>query len=353
MEWLLVIIAVLTCAALAFRTFRQYLNKRAFAVQGPHKIDERFFVRIGGIEQWIQIRGEDKTNPVLLILHGGRALSYMSFTALFRSWERHFTIVHWDRRGVGRTFGRNRRTGHGGVRLSQIVADGIELAHWLRKRLQKDKLILLGHSMGSIVGVMMAKERPDLFHLYIGAEQVVAMSQNETVSYELISAKLHATGNRKNLIALEKVGPPPYPNERQWLRKQKLMKMLDPAYRRMVQRIIPSMLIFSPVYSLTDLLDFLAANRFSGQHLFEDWMAFDAATLGNQLEMPVLVIQGETDIMAPTALAREWVAHLEAPDKAFVTIQSRGHLSLFMVPDLFLEKLVVTLRSIGLTQKSC
>src|SRR5450755_1899671 len=76
---------------------------------------------------------------------------------IFQPWEKHFTVVQWDRRGVGKTFGHNRQKGHGEMSLERMVLDGIEMAEWLRKRLQKDKLILLGHSMGSIVGVAMAK----------------------------------------------------------------------------------------------------------------------------------------------------------------------------------------------------
>ena len=116
-----------------------------------------------------------------------------------------------------KTFGRNRRKGHGEMSLERIVLDGIELAEWLRKRLQKDKLILLGHSMGSIVGVAMAKSRPDLFDAYVGTEQVVTMARNEATSYEMMLTRLRAAGDEKNISVLERIGPPPYANARAWV----------------------------------------------------------------------------------------------------------------------------------------
>ena len=217
----------------------------AFAIRTPGGIDEALFVRIGGIEQWVQIRGEDRANPVVLVLHGGMALSYMAFTPVFQPWEKHFTIVQWDRRGVGKTFGRNRRKGHGEMSLERMVLDGIELAEWLRKRLQKDKLILLGHSMGSIVGVAMAKRRPNLFEAYVGTEQVVTMARNERKSYEMMLARLRAAGDEKNIRLLERIGPPPYANARAWGAKQQQVGKVDAAYRRAARRDLPSMLLFS------------------------------------------------------------------------------------------------------------
>ena len=345
----LAVIAALACAALAYRAFRQYLNARAFAIQTRNGIDEALFVRIGGIEQWVQIRSEDRANPVVLVLHGGMALSYMAFTTVFHPWEKHFTVVQWDRRGVGKTFGRNRRKGHGEMSLERIVLDGIELAEWLRKRLQKDRLILLGHSMGSIVGVAMAESRPDLFDAYVGAEQIVTMVRNEATSYEMMLTMLRAAGDEKNRSALECVGPPPYANARAWGAKQQLMAKVDAAYRRAARRTIPSMLLFSPSYSVKDLFDFIAGHQFSGKHLFADWMTFDATKLGNRFETPVFVIQGEADVMTPTVLVEEWFTSIEAPEKAFVAIESSGHLTMFTMPDVFLEKLVAVLRPVGAT----
>lgn len=105
-----VIVAYLLVRAGRFfwtRARRRRENAVAFTIRTPNGIDEGRFVRLGGVEQWIQIRGEDRTNPVVLVLHGGPATSYMGLIPLFRPWERSFTVVQWDRRGVGRTFGHN------------------------------------------------------------------------------------------------------------------------------------------------------------------------------------------------------------------------------------------------------
>src|SRR5262249_13218958 len=156
----------------------------ALVVQSPDGIDEALFINVGGLDQWITIRGEDRANPVILMLHGGPGMSYVPFATLFRDWEKHFTIVQWDRRGVGKTYGKNGEVGS--ITLNLLASDGIALADSLRRRLGKDRVILIGHSVGSVVGVLMAKQRPDLFYAYVGTDQIADMRKNESVSYRLL-----------------------------------------------------------------------------------------------------------------------------------------------------------------------
>lgn len=339
----LAFIAAVVCAAFGYRALRQCQNAKRFSIRTANRIDEALFVRIGGIEQWVKIRSEDRNNPVLLVLHGGLALSYMAFTPLFRQWEKHFTIVQWDRRGTGKTFGRNCQTGHGELTLERITCDGIELAEWLARGLHKEKIFLLGHSMGSLPGLTMAAKCPSLFEAYVGCEQVVNMQRNETVSYQMMLTALHESGDRKNLKVLTRIGPPPYANIGIWKAKQRLAPKIDPVFRKLVQQTIPALLLTSPSYSLMDLFDFIGGNLFSGEQLFAHWMAFDAKELGSRFELPIYIIQGERDIMAPKSLAQEWFDGIEAPRKTFATMASSGHLIMFATPGLVLDKLLALL----------
>ena len=99
----LVFIALLLIGGLTYRSVRQHRNAKALAIRTPNRIEESMFVKIGGIDQWVQIRGENRDNPVLVILHGGPGSSYVPFTQTIRSWERYFTVVQWDQRGSGKT----------------------------------------------------------------------------------------------------------------------------------------------------------------------------------------------------------------------------------------------------------
>jgi pimeloyl-ACP methyl ester carboxylesterase len=149
--------------------FLRNRNAQDYAVTAEGGIDEAMYVKIGGIEQWITIRGEDRKNPALLLLHGGPgdATNPWGYAA-FRSWLKYFTVVQWDQRGAGRTLGRNGAASASTITIEQMVRDGVELAELLRKKLGKEKLVLVGHSWGSILGVFMAKGRPELFYAFVG-----------------------------------------------------------------------------------------------------------------------------------------------------------------------------------------
>ena len=57
------------------------VNGSHYRIDTPDGIQEDAYVEIGGIEQFMQIRGEDKNNPVVLWLHGGPGfpLTYMNW----------------------------------------------------------------------------------------------------------------------------------------------------------------------------------------------------------------------------------------------------------------------------------
>lgn len=95
------------------------------------RIEEASFVAIGGIEQWVTIRGNDDRNPVLLLLHGGRGDVQSPFISTYAPYEDDFVLVQWDERGAGRTFSKN---GAAGVTLERQISDGIDLAEQLRRR---------------------------------------------------------------------------------------------------------------------------------------------------------------------------------------------------------------------------
>ncbi len=308
-------------------------------------------MRAGDIDQWISVRGEDRNNPVVLVLHGGPATSYMSFAVFFQLWEKHFTIVQWDRRGVGKTFGRNGRAHSGEMTLDRIAEDGNEIADFVRRRLNQDKIILLGHSMGSMIGILMAARRPDLFHAYVGTEQIINMARNEEVSYQTILERTRAAGSARSVRTLERVGAPPYKKPMDWGAKQRAAEVADPAYGRTAGRI-RRMVLFSPSYSLKDIVDFIAGSMFCISKLYSQWMGFDAHRLGTSFQTPIFIIEGENDVMTPSELAGEWVSTINAPQKAFVPINGASHLAFVIAADAYLAELVGRVRPLALAAPS-
>ena len=192
------------------RTYRQHVTAEQLAIHAPHGIEEAMYVKIGGIDQWVQIRGQDRNNPVLLCLHGGPGATWLPLTAVFAPWEKDFTVVQWDQRGAGKSLEASGASISSTMSIGRMADDGIELAELLRARLKKDRIIVLGHSWGSILGVHMALQRPDLFYAYVGTGQVARMTESQQISYAHLLEKARAANDKNAVRALEGIGPPPF-----------------------------------------------------------------------------------------------------------------------------------------------
>src|SRR6187402_944500 len=162
------VLLVVAAAGLGVRAYRQHVAFETLAIRSPKGVQEGTFVDIGGIKQWIQIRGEDRDNPVLLFVHGGPGGTTLPISSGWRPWEKHFTVVRWDQRGAGRTYGAAEEDALAPtMTIERMMQDGIELAEYLRSHLHKDRIILVGHSWGSFLGIHIVKQRPDLFYAYV------------------------------------------------------------------------------------------------------------------------------------------------------------------------------------------
>ncbi|MEO8450406.1 MAG: alpha/beta hydrolase, partial [Gemmatimonadota bacterium] len=320
-------------------TFLRNRNARDYAITTRNGIDEAKYVEIGGIEQWITIRGEDRNNPVLLLLHGGPGDATNPWGyAGFRSWLKTFTVVQWDQRGAGRTFGKNGPSLGPTITIERMTQDGIELAELLRKEMRKDKVVLVGHSWGSTLGVFMAKARPDLFYAFVGTGQVADPKRNYAVAYDALTKKAEDLGEQTAIRELKEVGPPPYANGRGYAVQRKWSNLFEGADFFISTMI--GLALGAPGYSVRDVNDWTDGQILSGERLVPQTSALDPKALGGDFAVPVFIIQGAEDFTTPTSLAREWLNSIRAPSKAFVPIAGGGHFAVFMKPGVFLNELV-------------
>jgi pimeloyl-ACP methyl ester carboxylesterase len=314
-------------------------NTKQYAIPSPKGIDEAQHVAIGGIQQWITIRGWDRDNPVLLFLHGGPGDVTNPWTfALFAPWEKHFTVVLWDQRGAGRTL---RMTGPAvapTITVARMVQDGIELAEYLRKHLGKEKIIVVAHSFGTILGLGMVRARPELFYAYVGTGQVADETKNYIVAYDELLKKARAVGNQQAIDELSSVGPPPYASGAGYRVQWKWANAFEGAGEFLYGTI--GLALVAPGNSVQDINDSGDGQALSAERLVPQTMSTGPKELGLEFSIPMFVIQGAEDFTTPTALARTYLESIKAPHKAFVTINGGGHFAVFMHSDQFLQELM-------------
>src|SRR5262244_1824885 len=144
-------------------------------IVNPGGVEQLEKVRIGGIDQWVSIRGRDKHNPVLLYIHGGPGYVSIPMSWWFtRGLEEYFTVVQWDQRSAGKTFlltdpAKIAST----VTTERMISDVEEMVEWARREFGKDKIFVLGHSYGSFLGLQVAHRHPKWFYAYIGVCQSI------------------------------------------------------------------------------------------------------------------------------------------------------------------------------------
>ena len=333
---LVVVVAVLVAAAFGYRAWRQHDGESRLAITAPSGIDESMFVNVRGTEQWITIRGQDRNNPVLLVLHGGPGTALSPLATTFLDYEKSWTVVQWDQPGAGKTFRRAGDTIPPSTTIGSIAADGIVIAAVVGNRLRKDTVVLLGVSWGSVVGLEMARARPKLFTAYVGTGLFVHRDEGRAIAYERVLARARAQNNAEAIAALEAIGRPPHARpidartQSQWT-----ARFATGASTSAADRV--GELLLAPRQSLADVRSYFGGYVASDE-LF-DLGAMDLRTSGRDFAVPIVIIQGEEDYDTPVELARPYFDSITAPQKTFVTLADAGHTALVDNADAFLAAL--------------
>lgn len=311
----------------------------------PDGIQEQLKLPVGGIDQWISIRGRDLRNPILLLLHGGPASPDMPLAWTFQSpWEDYFTVVEWDQRGAGKTYASNTEAAMApGMTIDGMTEDAAQVVAYLRKRFHKKKIFLMGHSWGSVLGVQLAQRHPDWLYAYISVGQIVNMRRNEGAGYAFALREARADQNAEAVRELESIAP--YPGskgltlERIGVRGRWEMHYGGLARGRRDFQFAADAWHLSPEYSETDVRAIDKGSVFSLKHLLQPLLAvdFDNTT---RFECPVVMFVGAHDYTTSHVLASEWYDKLRAPSKRLVVFADSAHMVMLEQPGRFLVHLV-------------
>lgn len=320
------------------------------AFRGPHQeplpgsIAEVSSLRLGGIEQWVMIRGERLANPPLILLHGGPGLSE---TALFRHFnaalEKDFTVVYWDQRGAGKSF--HREIPPASMTVEQFIADLDELVEVVRKRLGKEQVVLFGHSWGSALGVLYAARFPHKVAAYVGSGQICDWAAGEAGSYAIALAEAERRHHRRALKALRAIGPPPHTparlmTERTWLQRLEGNLSLRAMWR------LGRVLLGDRESSLLELPHTLRGFRFSLDAMWAEVTRLKLLQLVPSLQMPVFLFLGRRDHWVPSEQSLAFFDGLTAPRKKLVWFEESGHEPFMDEPEKFNAAMVKLVRPI-------
>lgn len=319
----------------------------------PLGIERLEKVRIGGIDQWVSIRGKDRRNPVLLHIHGGPGYISIPMSWWFsRDWEEYFTVVQWDQRGTGKTYLLTDPTKIAPtLTLNRMVADVEEITLWTQNTLGQKKMFLSGHSWGSYLGLEIAKRHPEWLHAYIGVGQMTNMPESERRGWTYAMEAARRTGNAEAVRQLESIAP--YPpsggliplaniyTQRRWVE----FYGGTMAYRE-GNKAEGDLADLSPDYTNLEISHIWEGNSFSERYMLPEALALDLSRI-RKLSCPLLVFAGRHDFNVNSELAEDWFASVDAPAKQFVWFDNSAHLPMTEEPGKYLLSLVHLARPIA------
>ncbi len=299
---------------------------------------EKTHVEINGVRQGMVIRSTDETNPVLLFVHGGPGMPEYFLTQDYPTGLEHdFNVVWWDQRGAGLSYGP--RIPASTMIVEQFVVDTIGVTEYLRHRFSREKIYLMGHSWGSLLGIQAAERAPDLYHAYIGVAQIAHQAKSEQLAYDYLLEEYLRRGDSRmvrKLRASPVTGEIPLPASYMAIR-DKAMHQLGVGTTRDMTSVFAG--IFLPSwrfddYTVKEKLNLWRGRLFSRRFgLWDQMSATDLTKQVTRLEIPAFFLHGLHDWTVSYTLTKSYIERLDAPAKGFYTFENSAHSPVFEEPN--------------------
>jgi proline iminopeptidase len=295
-------------------------------------------VKLGGVEQSIGIHGEDTSKPLLLILHGGPGFSeLLLFRSYNRDLERDFVVVNWDQRGTGLSY--DPKMPASSLRIGQIESDAHELVAQLKQRFGRKKIFLLGHSWGTVLGTLLARDYPEDFYAYVGVGQMANVVENEKASLAYVLDKARKDNNTKAIRELERIegnypsgglqGVEDLKAQRKWLRHYGGVFYGDMNDQKMFDGVhTEEQALYRDVQSAK-------GEAISLTTLWPELLGLDLPRTARTFEIPVYFLLGRSDYNTPWEVARKYFDLIDAPHKDLLMFERSGHFIPFEEPAKF------------------
>jgi pimeloyl-ACP methyl ester carboxylesterase len=297
-------------------------------------------MRLGGVDQWLTLRGHDVANPLLLYVHGGPGGPDLGTIRHFvPELEEHYLVAHWSQRGAGKSY--SPELSGDRMTMAQFVDDLEELSLCLLERFGQRRLFVVGQSWGSVLGMRFVARRPDLVAAYVGVNQVVDRAAEELRAYRACLQRARERGNGRAVVQLEALGEPKGGAfasvagtlvQRRWMRALGMVTC-EPERAAEIGRVIA----MNPELTVRDLLNLFAHVRWNMELLWPEFCRVDLVREVPAVDVPVFFVVGEHDWVTSPELARQYLDVLRAPRKAYVPFDRSGHVACFEEPGRFLE----------------
>jgi pimeloyl-ACP methyl ester carboxylesterase len=315
----------------------------------PGSIAEAMYLPLGGVEQWVLIRGENVANPPLIMLHGGPGFPETQFFRYFNApLEKRFTVINWEQRGAGRSFRKDIPLSS--MTVEQFISDLNELVDEVCRRLAKTKVVLFGHSWGSALGVLYAARFPEKVLAYVGSGQIGDPAEGEARSYAFALTEAERRHHRRALLALHGIGPPPHTADQLWTERTWLAR-LDKQMSAGALWSLLKMSLLSREASIFDFPKIWRAFRASIDAMWTQLTKLNLLQLAPVLKVPVFFLLGRNDHVVPADASVAYFDRLSAPSKQLLWFEHSGHEPFADEPEQFNAAMIELVRPVAVSRE--
>lgn len=304
-------------------------------IKGENSISMLEQVEINGAAHEVMIRGVDRSNPILIFVHGGPGCSEIPYVRKYQQeLEQHFTVVHYDQRGSGKSY--HFSEDYSNLTTDVLVDDLLALRNYVTEELGQEKVILIGHSFGTYIGMKAAAKAPDQFYTYIGIGQMSNTLQSELESFEYTLEQAKQAGNAEDVKKLELIRGSIEQGEE--LTPRILVQKYGGAARLINEnRDYISGFLFNPEYNGLDIIRYYTGVLGSQEILLREALNQNLPDIVDHLEIPTYFVMGKYDYMTTANEARDYFDVFDAPIKDFIVFNESAHYPQFEEKEKFVQ----------------
>lgn len=302
-------------------------------------------LELGGIEQYCIIRAEDVSKPVMLFLHGGPGVpEYFIMKEENKQLQKYFIMVYWEQRGAGKSYCRDKSNCN--LTTKQLIEDTKELSEILINRFNKEKIYIMGHSWGSMLGLLTVQKYPELFYAYLGIGQVSNQYEAEKESLQWIKHRADELNDKKGLKKIQTLTlPEPLADVKEWdyylrVHRKYLLKYGGTYHQKVSMLKFLKDFLFVSEYTLKDKIMLIPSAFYSLKCLWHDVVSINLYQEISSIDVPVYIFQGVHDYQVSYALAKKFFDNLKAPKKQFLTFENSAHSPITEEYHSFNEKVI-------------
>ncbi len=301
------------------------MNKKRKEIIAGNAISNIYEWRLGGYDQKVLIEGKKEELPVVITLHGGPGNPVpfsVGCRGLLPEFTDHFIMVYWDQLGCGI----NNHVIDDTFTIESFVQMTLDLIGEVKKLFPANKIFVFSMSWGSILSAKILEKSAHIADGVVVWGQIVS---NLFFNSDVMNALEHSDIPKKKLARIKAARKETAsPKELQLISSS--IKKYTSGYqnKKGAQAPMGEMIkgvLTSPDYKFRDFIATVINGYRKNRSLWQENLCLDLSETLRNVQIPYIILQGDTDIVTSTQAVRQLVVNSDNPNLKCIVVENSGH----------------------------